>query len=251
MNKLLETISELDPEYAWREKWRMRTFTATVFIALAAVGLAVYAVAVNVDQSTDITKIERSACAQVAAHPQTVNAQARRECEHIRQSVSEGEELRGPCILYQRASGRRGGNCPRFYVPRDGRARLVPTSPSQSNRPPRGSRGPSDTPSGNPVRHPPSTPQGTAPHHPGGSPGGHSEPPSGTGVSNPPASPAPSPSPAPESHQGPGAPSTPTAPPAASKRPIRQTAGALGETVDGALEGVGRTGCKLLGCQNP
>jgi hypothetical protein len=81
-------------------------------VALTCLG-TVYAIAVNVGQSTDITnvnrKIEKSACASNPSHPSA-------ECEHIRQQVDLHESVIGACIIHQRATGNKGANCSRFYV---------------------------------------------------------------------------------------------------------------------------------------
>jgi hypothetical protein len=103
-----------------------------------------------------------------------------------------------------------------------------------------------------------SQPGSTGHQQPGPSPGGHhaggtsphpgGAKPEGGPKSSPPPSPAPSPSaPAPRSPEVAAPEPEPSA--TADKQRLRETAGALGETVNGALEGVGDTGCKLLGCK--
>jgi hypothetical protein len=92
-------------------KWRDCSVGGLTLIAIAALGLAVWAAVVNERQGDQITRVERTPC---------VEAPAGEACAVMRAEVAKAEPLRGPCTSYQRVTGVRGRNCAHFFVDRAG-----------------------------------------------------------------------------------------------------------------------------------
>lgn len=139
MNKLLEEAMETNPNYARTVRILRATTIVLVVVVLGALWVAISAVVENGAQDTNITnvtkrttKIEKSACAK---------DQYSQECAELRTAIAVAEPIINDCIYYQRATGRRGANCPAFYVPIDGHA--LSQAQAEANPP----TAPSSTPS--------------------------------------------------------------------------------------------------------
>lgn len=232
MNNPLTTspsVPPLDAAYAKRDRKEARRFWGSLIVAILAIAGTTYAIVSTHEVKTEVTQIQHSAC---AANP------AGHECQEIKAESDRKQPVKFACIPFHRV----GYACPKpgskaaKRLASGGGASQPGSTGSQPSGPSSGGHGTGNAPSH-------TAPPHQEPEHPG--------------VSNPPSTPTPSqpsspaaPS-APEAHEEPaGTPTTPEATPAA-KQPIRETVAGVGETVNGALEGVGHTGCKLLGCQNP
>ncbi len=238
---------------------RVGRWLLVVVVAVTCLG-TVYAIAVNVNQGSDITnvhndvtKIEHTACAKFAQDPG--NLKAARECAGLRAQIARSEPIKNPCTSFQRVTGQRGRNCHRFYVSpvrRGGAESLV--EPDTGSVPTGAS--PAATEEGDAVHQPsqgdqPSSPHGGGAHHPGveSQPG---EVPDNTEPSQPSPGAVSGSEGQTEPGQAPSAPAPePTSPEPAPEHPIREAAGGVleeaGEAVNGALCGV--TGALHIPCE--
>lgn len=124
----LDLLRRQDPDFLAALERRDRLVLGCSFIAILALGIALWAVVVNGQQSRDITKIQRTPC---AAHP------AGRACAKLRQRVARAEPIKGPCISYQRVTGSEGANCPRHFLEhRKGVVAQTPHTAPQPASPP-------------------------------------------------------------------------------------------------------------------
>lgn len=228
-----ETLEQLAPDFLKsrrREKRWIFGLAAVAIIALVGAAVAVVAEVSTIHTETRVTKIEKSACAQVAEHPNAVPLEVRNECEGIRQSIAKSEALAGPCILHQRATGTKGANCPKVYVPLSGK----PSPGGDASTPSTGHSQPAPPSGGAPGHGGSVAPHG--PHGPVKLPETPSSPPSQTGPEQETSAPPVSGS------------ATPT-------HPIRSTVEQVGSTVQEtgktAGEAVGKVTCTATSLLHP
>lgn len=113
----LSNVAETDPDYAKAIK-RLRVASWIFGIAVTlALTVAIQAFWVNADQGDTINQYTNSACAK--AYPVdggSGDPKAVVECQELRIAIAKAEGIEGPCVLYQRATGFQGRNCPEFFI---------------------------------------------------------------------------------------------------------------------------------------
>ncbi len=248
MNADTAKLATLAPDWVKRERRRELRFWGSLVVAIVAIAGATYAVVVNKEQDTQITriepkvtKLEQTPCAKDATS---------RACQKLRAEVEQAAGIQVTCIPFRRA----GYLCPR---PGSELANQQASVGGDAQQP--GSIGhqqPSPSPSGG---------GGSGTEADKG--GGHGSPAPGHGGSGGPAAPAGSgsaPAPAPTSSGSSGQQSTAVPPPVAEEHadhPLPEAVEATGKAVggvvekaggaaQGVVEGVGKTGDCLLrgGC---
>ena len=107
MNQQIAQLQDSDPEFARTlKRLRVASYGLAAAIVLAA-GLGLWAVVVNSEQATQITKIQKTPC--------TLDAEGK-ACTTIKERIARHGSLKNPCIEHQRVEGTKGRNCPQFYV---------------------------------------------------------------------------------------------------------------------------------------
>ena len=107
MNEQIAQLQDSDPEFARTlKRLRVASYGLAAAIVLAA-GLGLWAVVVNSQQATQITKIQKTPC--------TLTPEGK-ACTTIKERIARHGSLKNPCIEHQRVEGTKGRNCPRFYV---------------------------------------------------------------------------------------------------------------------------------------
>jgi hypothetical protein len=100
MNKLLTRVAEVDPDFAKSLRRNQILSYAFAFVAILAIAGAAWAVGVNFNQSSDITRVQHSAC-QVDA--------AGQECQQTKREAARAANLVTTCIPFWKA----GYPCPK------------------------------------------------------------------------------------------------------------------------------------------
>lgn len=107
MNRQLAQLQDSDPAFARTlKRLRLASYGLAAAIILAA-GLGLWAVVVNSEQATQITKIQKTPC--------TLDPEGN-ACTTIKERIARHGSLKNPCIEHQRVTGTKGRNCPQFYV---------------------------------------------------------------------------------------------------------------------------------------
>jgi hypothetical protein len=107
MNQQIAQLQDSDPEFARTlKRLRAASYGLAAAIVLAA-ALGLWAVVVNSEQATQITKIQKTPCTLAAAG---------KACTTIKERIARHGSLKNPCIEHQRVTGAKGRNCPQFYV---------------------------------------------------------------------------------------------------------------------------------------
>jgi hypothetical protein len=123
MNEQIAQLQDSDPEFALTlKRLRAASYGLAAAIVLAA-GLGLWAVVVNSEQATQITKIQKTPCTL---------APEGRACTRIKERIARHGDLRNPCIEHQRVTGAKGRNCRRFFIPQ-GTDRQVQIHPNLPN----------------------------------------------------------------------------------------------------------------------
>lgn len=215
MNQQIAQLQDSDPEFARTlKRLRAASYGLAAAIVLAA-GLGLWAVVVNSQQATQITKIQKTPCTL---------APEGKACTRIKERIARHGSLKNPCIEHQRVTGTKGRNCEHFFIrpaqpqhlEQDGGQAQAAPAPTGGVRTPKGGSGHSPVP-GHPGSHEPSAPP---------SPGSSGEP--------SPVAPAPTPSSAPASNdQAPPAEEETQAPEASSSTPglLDNPGGTVGEVL--------------------
>lgn len=171
MNEQIAQLQDSDPEFARTlKRLRVASYGLAAAIILAA-GLGLWAVVVNSEQATQITKIQKTPC--------TLNPEGK-ACTTIKERLARHGSLKSPCIEHQRVEGTKGRNCPQFYVPPSqrqvhsesiqgleqsgGEAKVAPTPTGGTGgvKAPNGGSGHAPAP-GHPGSHEPSAPPNPGP----------------------------------------------------------------------------------------
>jgi hypothetical protein len=244
MNGPLKEAAVTDPKWARKEQrreWLLKAVTAGVIIALTVGVLTIFQNRGQDAAITNVTRIQKTPCNRDPAG---------KACARLRQAVAKAEPIENPCTSYQRVTGRRGKNCPRFYVrpeqqgPSFNSGASAATSGSKASKPASSGGGGASEPGGGSV-------QGGVGKGGGKSPGPKDGTPAAPAASSP-TSTAPT-------GDGPGNSSPSSNPPASSKpNPVAEGVGSTvegvgdvvqeaGETVNGAVEGITGKACGLLG----
>lgn len=127
MNEQIAQLQDSDPEFARTlKRLRAASYGLAAAIILAA-GLGLWAVVVNSEQATQITKIQKTPC--------TLHAQGE-ACTRIKERIARHGSLKNPCIEHQRVEGTKGRNCKRFYIPVGGRSQETAAVAPGGNRSP-------------------------------------------------------------------------------------------------------------------
>lgn len=219
MNQQIAQLQDSDPEFA-RTLKRLRAASyglAAAIILAAALGL--WAVVVNSEQATQITKIQKTPC--------TLNPEGK-ACSTIKERIARHGSLKNPCIEHQRVEGTKGRNCPHFYVPPSQRQLQAKPESIQGSQQ-GGEDQPAPSPAGSPGgASPPKTGshKAPAPQHPG-SKAPPAPPSPGSSGEQSPVAPAPS---SDVASEGTGANFSPENLPPASG-PVKSTLEQTGETI--------------------
>jgi hypothetical protein len=121
VNQQIAQLQDSDPEFARTlKRLRAASYGLAAAIVLAA-GLGLWAVVVNSEQATQITKIQKTPC---TLHPEG------KACSAIKERLARHGSLKSPCIEHQRVEGTKGRNCPHFYVPPS--QRQLPTNSKEA-----------------------------------------------------------------------------------------------------------------------
>lgn len=140
----LAQAAENDPAFG-RSMKRLRIASLLFGVGLLlALVLALWGLVIGFGNSTEITNVTKkveSPC-QRAEESHRRDKEATAECDHLRAEIARHEPIENSCIPFQRASGERGANCQRFYVPRNGSpmeggdAHQTPSTTQQQPGPP-------------------------------------------------------------------------------------------------------------------
>jgi hypothetical protein len=112
-------VEKTDPDYAKAiKRLRFASWIFGIAVTLALI-IAVQAFVINGKQGDTINNITHSACVKaygIFGNKPNPDPKSVVECEAIRVALAKREGIVGPCILYQRASGMKGANCPKLYA---------------------------------------------------------------------------------------------------------------------------------------
>ena len=124
MNEQIAQLQDSDPEFARTlKRLRAASYGLAAAIVLAA-SLGLWAVVVNSEQATQITKIQKTPC--------TVDPEGK-ACTMIKERIARHGSIKNPCIEHQRVEGTKGRNCPQFFIPHGPKRQLQANSKEVQN----------------------------------------------------------------------------------------------------------------------